>query len=142
MRWGWIVVGGILALAIIAALVLPIRMRNGSMRMPVAMTAAQLARAAPAADVDLVVQVQSVRPGGTTRAWLLQSVSPSQYTRTRTAVWIDRSPATKTVMGSASDVISGAVLQVHAIATGRMLDGYPVVEASQIVIISGFATVQ
>jgi hypothetical protein len=33
-------------------------------------------------------------------------------------------------------------LQVHATATGRVIDGNPVVEASQIVIISGFATVQ
>jgi hypothetical protein len=139
---GWIAVAGLFVLAIAAALLLPSTMLHGSMRMPVSMSPRQLARAAPAQAVDLVVEVQSVRPRSPARALLLRSISPSRYARTRTAVWIDRSSATKTVMGNAGDVVAGAVLQVHATATGRVIDGNPVVEASQIVIISGFATVQ
>ena len=141
-RWGCIVAIGALAFAVIVALLLPGNMLRGSMHIPLAVTPEQLARVARAQPVDLVVQVQTVQPDGTARALLLRSVTGSQYERTHTAVFIERGTDTKTVMGSARDVEPGAVLQVHATATGRLHDGNPVLAASQIVIITGFAAIQ
>ena len=142
LHWGWVVLVTILVLGVVAALVLPTKMLHGSMRMPVSTSTEGLTRAAPGQPVDLVVQVQSVRPDGPARAWLLQSVSDSQYLRTGASVWIERSAQTKTVMGDPRDVAPDAVLQVHATATGRAIDHITVVDASQIVIITGFATVR
>ena len=138
----WIAVAVVFICLVIAALLLPMRMLHGSMRMPVAMSAAELGQAVPNQPIDLVVQVQRAHPDGPALAWLLRSLSASEYARTSSTVWIERSAATKTVMGNARDVTSGAVLQVHATATGRTVDGSPVVDASQIVIITGFASVR
>ena len=138
----WIAVAVVFVCLVIAALLLPMRMLHGSMRMPVAMSPAELGQAVPNQTVDLVVQVQRTRPDGPALARLLRLLSGSEYARTSSTVWIERSSATKTVMGNERDVTSGAVLQVHATTTGRTVDRSPVVEASQIIIITGFASVR
>jgi hypothetical protein len=109
-----------------------------AMRMQTATAASdreQLANAQPGSQLKAVVELTSAGDGKA-EGIVLDKQSENAYRRTKATLQIDFAPATKVVMGSASDIRKGAVLHVTGIVAQNNR-----LQASQIVILTGYVSV-
>jgi hypothetical protein len=133
VRWiGLIVVAS--AVTLVAVWSVGVR----AMRMETAAAATddgQFAKAQPGSQLKAVVELTSAGDGKA-EGLVLDKQSEDAYRRGKATLQIDFTPATKFVMGSASDIRKGAVVHVTgSAAQDRRL------EASQIVILTGYVSV-
>ena len=103
---------------------------------PPSMTNTTLVRAQPGEKLNLVLRVDGFERH-TIAGHVLNRVSDSQYTLTKSTIAIYAPQDAVYVMGSADDVRSGAVLYVYAIATKPHA-----ADATKIVIVTPYVTVK
>lgn len=134
-RWLFLWVGLLLAAAVAAVLV-PFLLTYTAMGAdPAVQTANQFALASPDAPVAIVLEVTSLPSGTLLSGAVLQKNADDSYTRTSQDATV-RWSAAQLVMGSTTDIRPGAIVQVN----GQM-GGDSIVQASQVVVLTGFVQV-
>jgi hypothetical protein len=103
---------------------------------PPAMTDAAIARAQPGEKLNLVVRVDSFTRH-TIAGHVLNRVTDSSYTLSKSTIAIYAPPETAIVMGSTDDVRTGAVLYVYAVATKPQA-----ADATKLVVVTPYVTVK
>jgi hypothetical protein len=130
---------GILAAGVLAVIFMSWAMLGRMMRPPQSESMTQLAEAKTSA-VEIVVEVKRLDWRGTISALLLEpGAAASGYIRTKTPVQITPQRSTRYVMGSAADLVNGAVIDVRGI---RETISPLTILADQVVILSGSVTVR
>lgn len=127
-----------LVCGVLAALAVPAWMIRAMTMMPTPATIGALQSAAPGSPVDIVVQATGAIHAGVFSGRLLEANADGSYRTTAALVTIARSNATHFEMGSAASIHSGAIAAVH----GSRAAYASRVEASRIVILTGYATVR
>lgn len=133
---GWLVAA--LVFAVLAALAVPAWMLRTMTKMPAPATAVALQNAAPGSPVDVVVLATGAVRDGAFSGRVLDANADGSYRATAAVVTIARTDVAHFEMGSAAAIQPGAVAAVH----GSMSQRGARVEATRIVILTGYATVR
>lgn len=135
-RWRILVTGAILVTVGLVA-VIAAQSAFRSMTDTSALSQTQFDGVATGGQAEVVVEITSMPSNTLLIATLVQADSNSAYRRTSESLTITLSPGTNIVMGQASDVKLGAVLQIR----GQRADAHSF-NAQRIVILTGFVSVQ
>jgi len=134
-RWLFLWAGLLLAAAVAAVLVPFLLTYNAMGADPAVQTANQFALASPDTQVAIVLEVTSLPSSTLLSGAVLQKDADDSYTRTSQEATV-RWSAAQLVMGSTNDIRQGAIVQVN----GQM-GGDSIVQASQVVVLTGFVQV-
>ena len=136
-RSRWMLLGGLFLLVLVVALLIPLwnRMTSGS-----APESAQQLNSVPAGTtVTIALGVTALPSSDLLTGTLLERNADGLYHRTGKTVQVRWQNSTSIVMGQRQDVHVGAILQVRGRTTAS---GGSVVDADEIVILTGAVTVQ
>jgi hypothetical protein len=134
-RWLFLWVGLLLAGGVAAVLV-PFLLVSTTMGAdPALQSASQFALASPDTRVAIALEVTSLPSGTLLTGALLQKNADGSYTRTAQQATV-RWSGEQLVMGSRNDIRQGAIVQVSG-----LVGSDSIVQASQIVVLTGFVQV-
>ena len=129
---------GLLTLAIVAAILIPLYIVRNTMISQLAGPPSNIGtQAKPGSLARLVCQITSTSANNRMNGVILKENSDGSYSSTGSSVSIQWDPNRSITMGSRQDVHPGAILQVSG-----SVDSDGVVHADQIVILTGFVTVR
>lgn len=128
----------VLALAVVAALVIPGLLLRSMTKMPQSTSISELKATALGSPVEVVIMVNSVAAGDRATGQLLQANADRTYRRMPNVIRIIRSESTRIMMGTLSDIRPGAIIAVRGSRTKEA----STVDASRIVILTGYARIQ
>ncbi len=128
---------GLLVLAIIAVIAIPLYFGRMMMGGSPPQTAQQFALASPGTSMSVALEVTSLPTTTLFEGTLLQRNDDGSYSRTSQHVSVQWNPSQSMTMGRSSDVKIGGILQVHGtLSTNTFLT------ANQIVVLTGYVQIK
>ncbi|MEO7019267.1 MAG: hypothetical protein ABI234_03860 [Ktedonobacteraceae bacterium] len=128
---------GLLVLAIIAVIAIPLYFGRMMMGGSPPQTAQQFALASPGTSMSVALEVTSLPTTTLFEGTLLQRNDDGSYSRTSQHVSVQWNPSQSMTMGRSSDIKVGGILQIHGtLGTNTFLT------ASQIVVLTGYVQIK
>lgn len=128
---------GLLILASIVAIAVPLYFGRMMMDGTSPQTVQQFALSSPGSTMNVVLQVASLPVPTLFEGMLLQKNDDGSYSRSGQYIGVQWNPAQPVTMGRNSDIAVGAILQVHG-----TLASQKVLTASQIVVLTSYIQIK